>query len=386
MKSDVLVVGASPAGIAAGISAASTGSDVILIDKDLDGMDHPANTLLYGMASRAGLDVEESYVQRSLEGMRIISPSGHSLTITARGCLLDRRKFDEHYLRRAEEVGIRLLKDEALGMQLREGRRLVFARQSQIEAGVVIDASGVPSALASKADMNPMRHPQDVAWAMEAQVRCPGLGEEDHFEYWIGSMAPGWKATFSPGGGDRAALGVFVRGHGRNVQPFFWSFLKRFQEYKSRTYKRIADLEILSINLGGDPIAVLPGELVSDGFMITGGAAGQSGLAYSMRAGAICGAVAGEAALSGDVSGASLNRYVRLWRSELGLEYRIARSCLETLRRLRDEEIDQLVRGLSGKDLLPEGSLYRKALRAGLAVASVRPAVMVDLIRNLVIG
>ena len=66
-----------------------------------------------------------------------------------------------------------------------------------------------------------MRHPEDIAWAMEADIEHPAIGEEMFFQYWIGSMAPGWKATFSPAGGDHATLGVFVRGHGQNVLPFF---------------------------------------------------------------------------------------------------------------------------------------------------------------------
>jgi len=54
-------------------------------------------------------------------------------------------------------------------------------------------------------------------------------------------------------------------------------------------------MKILSVKRGGDPICVLPGEMVSDSLLVTGGAAGQSGLAYGMRAGSICGTVAAEA-------------------------------------------------------------------------------------------
>jgi len=115
-----------------------------------------------------------------------------------------------------------------------------------------------------------MRYPQDIAWAMEAAVEHPGLGEELFFQYWIGSMAPGWKATFSPAGGDKATLGVFVRGHGQDVESFFQGFLKRFKAYKAAQYEDIEDLKILSIKRGGDPIATLPGEIVADSLMVTG--------------------------------------------------------------------------------------------------------------------
>lgn len=74
--------------------------------------------------------------------------------------------------------------------------------------------------------------------------------------------------------------------------------------------------------------------------MVTGGAAGQSGLAYSMRAGTICGSVAGEAVAAGDVSRGSLSQYEKLWKREFYWQYRMGRASLRTLAMMKDEEID----------------------------------------------
>ncbi len=386
MKCDVLVVGASPAGVTAAIKAARAGSEVILLDKDLGNLNHPASTLFEGMASRASLQIEDCYLQKELEGMQIISPSGAAATIPARGFFIDRTKFDDYQLHIAEAARVSILRGKAGDARLHEDHRLVSTDQGDIAAKVVIDASGVESALASGIGLSPMRHPQDIAWAMEADVQHPGLGEEMFFQYWIGSMAPGWKATFSPAGGDRATLGVFVRGHGRNIQPFFRSFLKLFKRHKRPSYKDIEDMKILSLKRGGDPIAVLPGEIESDSFMVAGGAAGQSGMAYGMRAGFICGEVAAQAVASGDVSQKALSRYKQLWNEEFYWEYRMGRAALETLRGMRDDEIDRLVKGLSGKALISEGSFFKKSAYAGLKVAFVRPKTMLDLARNLAKG
>lgn len=386
MNCDVLVVGASPAGIMAAISAAELGSTVVLLDKDLESFRHPANTLFEGMASRAGLAIDSSYVRRSLDGMRIISPGGRAVTISGKGYFLDREKFDRHYLGMAEDRGAILLKGEARDTRLLDGRRSIITGDESIDARVVVDASGIESAIARRSGLSPMRHPEDIAWAMEAVVRHPSLGEEDLFEYWIGSLSPGWKATFSPGGGDMATLGVFVRGHGQNVQPFFRDFLKIFKRYRSARYPGIEDMKILSISRGGDPIATIPGDIVSDGLMVTGGAAGQSGLAYSMRAGAICGKVAAEAVAAGDTSKAYLSRYQRLWRSEFYMEYLTARACLQTIGNMSDRDLDQLTRGLAGKNLLTSGSFYKKLICAGAMTALARPGAIPTLMKNLLEG
>jgi digeranylgeranylglycerophospholipid reductase len=390
VKCDVLVVGASPAGLMAAFSAAQGGAEVILVDRDPAGLDHAANTLFEGMAGPSGVKVEDCYLKKELEGMRILSPSGQGITIPAKGYFIDRKKFDEHYLGLAKSSGVTILVGLAKNSRQEGSGRTVSLEidggEEQIRARMVVDASGVSSSLAHQAGLQPMRHPEDIAWAMEAEVMLPELGEEMFFQYWIGSMAPGWKATFSPAGGDRATLGVFVRGHGQNVQPFFRGFLKIFKAYKKAQYRDIEDLKILFVRRGGDPICVLPGEIVADSLMITGGAAAQSGLAYSMRAGTICGSVAAEAVAARDVSGKALSRYEKLWKREFYWQYRMGRASLQTLAMMKDEEIDRMVRSLSGKTLISPGSFAKKAAYAGAVVALSRPRTALDLAANLMRG
>jgi digeranylgeranylglycerophospholipid reductase len=397
VKCDVLVVGASAAGLMAATSAGDAGASVILLDSDFGSFHHSANTLFEGMASRSGGKVEDCYQQKELEGMRILSPSGEGVTIPAKGYFIDRQKFDQHYLRLAEDAGVITLQGTARSARADGSKRTVaianadssevtLRNEGEISASVVVDASGIGSALSKQAGLRPMRHPEDIAWAMEAEVEHPNLGEEMFFQYWIGSLAPGWKATFSPAGGDRATLGVFVRGHGPDVQPFFRGVLKLFKDYKAMEFRDIEKMKILAVRRGGDPIAVLPGEIVADSFMVTGGAAGQSGLAYGMRAGQICGEVAARAAAAGDVSRKALFGYERLWKSEFYWEYRLGRAALETLMGLKDREIDRLVRGLSGRYLISGGPLPKKIAHSGAKVALVRPRTILELAWNLAKG
>jgi len=356
------------------------------LDRDLAGLDHAANTLFEGMACVSGVKVEDCYLKKELEGMHILSPCGLGVAIPSRGYFIDRKKFDEHYLSLAQSSGVTLLAAAAKKTRPEGSRRTVFFNEDEIEARVVVDASGVSSGLARQAGLEPMRHVEDIAWAMEADVEHPALGEEMFFQYWIGSMAPGWKATFSPAGGDRATLGVFVRGHGQNVQPFFRDFLKRFKAYKAPQYRDIEEMKILSVRRGGDPICVMPGEIVADSMMVTGGAAGQSGLAYSMRAGTICGSVAAEALAAGDVSRQGLSHYEKLWNREFYWQYRMGRASLQTLSMMKDEEIDRLLHGLSGKRLISEGSFAKKAGYAAAIVLLHRPRTVLDLAVNLMRG
>lgn len=386
MNCDVLVVGASPSGIAAATAAARSGAEVILLDRNMGGsFDHPANTFFDGMFRRAGLAVEREYVLHDLEGMRIISPGGCAVEIPAAGRFIDRARFDALYLERAEGAGVELLRGEAKSAPLAGAGRRVKTDSGDIGARVVIDASGVDGAIARKEGLAPLRHPEDVAWAAEAVVELAGLGEEKRFEYFLGSVSPGWKATFSPGGGDLATLGVFVRGHGRDVRPFLDRFVETFKKYKSAEYDA-REMKVVSINRGGDAIAALPGEIVADSLMATGAAAGMSGIAYAIRAGTMAGEVASGAVESGDLSKKGLSGYARRWRREFGLEYRMGRASLLTLGGMADEEIDRLALGLAKRDLHPSGSFARKGLSAGIALTRARPRTIPALVRSLLQG
>lgn len=170
MKCDVLVVGASPAGLMAAISAAKGGAGVVLMDRDLAGLDHAANTLFEGMAAASGVKVEDCYLKKELDGMRILSPSGQGASIPAKGYFIDRKKFDEHYLRLAQSSGVTMLAAIAKKSRLDGSRRIVFSDEEEIEAKIVVDASGVVSHLAYGAGLVPMRHAEDIAWAMEADI------------------------------------------------------------------------------------------------------------------------------------------------------------------------------------------------------------------------
>ena len=174
---DVLVVGASSAGLMAAISAAESGADVILIDPNPDGSEHAANTLFEGMAKASKIDIEDCYIKNELEGMKIISPSGRAACIAARGFFLDRQKFDRHYRGLAQKAGVAILPGTVTAARLQGSRRVVSLdgrtsdEEKRIDARVVIDASGVPSTFArQEAGLQTMRHREDIAWAMEADI------------------------------------------------------------------------------------------------------------------------------------------------------------------------------------------------------------------------
>lgn len=376
-NSDIVVIGASPAGVMAARSAALQGASVTLLERkeDMGHPPHPANTFFKFMMDRNCEPILDEYVLNRLQGMKIISPGGIIIEIETPGYYIDRQRFDRHYRDELLKAGVIVLTGmEALSVMRAGSQFKVSTSDGILIPKLVIAADGIESKTAARMGLKTTRYPGDIAWAVEAKVRAPGIGEPDMFEYYIGAHSPGWKSTYSPAGGDLATLGVYVRRYGRDVSAFFDRWLERFAKLKGYG---MDDIEIIDTYTGGDPIATVPHQLVADGFMVAGGAAGQSGIGYSMRAGQICGDVAAVAVAEGDVTAGRLREYAKRWRREFASEYWMGRMGLELVRKMTNEEIDTVVSVFAGRDLSSlKGMPLVQAAKVGLFIARHKPAAL----------
>ncbi len=391
MDTDILVIGASPAGVSAATRAAKSGASVMLVDKakkdDVNTLPHPANTFFKFMFDRAGEQVVPDYVKHYLTGMKIVSPAGHTVEIKTPGYSIDRKLFDQYYMDRAKSVGV----ESKMGVEVTGVERIhgsgtggdygkdkgktgfaVITNAGEITASVLVVADGIESNTARLLGMDAIRYPQDIAWAVEAEIEAEGIGQCDMFEYYLGDHAPGWKSTYSPFGGNRATLGLFARRQGRDVSKRFDAWFKHFCDMKGLT-----DVTIIGKRIGGDPIATIPKDIVADGIMITGGAAGQSGIGYGMRAGQMCGDVAAKAIAIGDVSQKALLEYRTRWNREFRTEYWLGRIALEAMRKMNNNEIDRLAMPFVGANLdLLKGGPLKQAILSGLLILRRKPTAM----------
>jgi len=377
MDADIIVIGASPAGLMAARNASRKGCNVIVIDKkEATGVPpHPANTFFKGMFDRAGEVVDPSYVIKTLKGAHIVAPSGREVIFEGEAYFLDRKKFDEFYSKQTADSGV----DIRMGIEafnvLKNGDTFVISTtDGKLKCKLVIVSDGINSKIAGLLGMKSLKYPQDIAWALEAEVEADGIGEPDMFEYYVGNHAPGWKSTYSPCGGNRATLGMYVRRNGRDVSDFFDAWVEKFKKLKG-----IDELKFISKSVGGDPIVAIPNEIIIDGVMLTGGSAGQSGIGYGMHAGQMCGDVAADAIAKGDVSKKALSEYRKLWNAAYRTEYYLGRFALESLRKMTDKEIDDLMKVFEGEDLtVLGGTPFNQTVQVSKMILKKNPSAILS--------
>lgn len=373
MDADIIVIGASPAGLMAARNACEKGSSVLLLEKkeEIGNPPHPANSFFKGMLDKCGEVADPSYVVHYLKGMQIISPSGRIVEVETPGYAIDKTKFDRFYAEKIMKTGVDLRKGIEVHDIIRDGEKFsVNTSDGVFRSKLVIISDGINSKMASILGLNTMKHPEDIAWGIELEVRAPDLGKPKMFEYYIGNHAPGWKTTYSPRGGDNAAIGAYVRRCGKDATPYLNAWVEKFKKLKG-----LEELEILRTLSGGDPIVTLPNEYITDGIMVVGGAAGQSGIGYAMRAGQICGDVAADAIGKGDVSKNALSEYRKIWEKEFRAEHYLGRIGLETLRKMTDREIDEMVAVFEKEDLsFIHGSSVEQAMQVFAFILKKKPS------------
>lgn len=105
-----------------------------------------------------------------------------------------------------------------------------------------------------------------------------------------------------------------------------------------------------------------------------------------MRAGQICGDVASDAVKNGDVSKKALSAYRKTWEKEFKTEHYLGRIGLETLRKMTDREIDEMISVFEGEDLsFIHGSSVEQAMHVFAFMLRKKPSAILKyraLLRN----
>ncbi len=313
---DVVVVGAGPAGSAAAHAAASAGARTLM----LDACDFPRYKTcgggLIGVSSRCLAGIEGIPVRDEITAVSFSKYGGRSVLRTSQRAsmrMVNRADFDNHLLRRAIDAGATFFpRARVTSLEEQDDFVLVTAAGQQHRAHVVVGADGSAGRTA--------RH-------VGVEYAVTDLGLE--VELAAGELRDVWR--------HRVHLDW-----GRLPASYGWVFPKddiltvgviaeRGRPEETRAY-----LDALVAGLGLDDLQVLKdsghltrcradGSPLSRGrVLVAGDAAGllepwtREGISFALRSGAL----AGECAASGDLTG-----YATLIEAELGEEMRAGFAC-----------------------------------------------------------
>ena len=290
MEVDVLIVGAGPAGSTTARYCAEQGQDVVMIDRRSEvgypvqcGELLPHTEEMYSIFPKS-IDLEELFdIDRSLVAgespiVELISPGGRSYRIPFRSHILDRRSFDKHLVRLAEERGARLMSGVSFLSMASDGT--VNTSSGPIRPRVVVGADGPNSRVARAVGLErPKLSYPAITCATDST-----FGNE--VRMYFGKVAPGGYAWVIPK--QRGAnMGVGVNPRVCSDRPT--ALLRRFASS--------LDVEVRDETLGFVPMSGPSRRSVAGRVLLVGDSAGHTmasnggGIPTAMIAGRMAGMV-----------------------------------------------------------------------------------------------
>ncbi|HEV2166024.1 MAG TPA: NAD(P)/FAD-dependent oxidoreductase [Thermoplasmata archaeon] len=362
LRTDVLVVGAGPAGSMTAKWAAKSGARVLMIEKRQE----------IGSPVRCGEGMSKDWLKEvgikpgkwvnlEVEGARIFSPSERVLEINERnagnevGYVVERDGFDKALAIDAANAGAEIRLKTAATQVLKEGGKVVGVRAKQfgepfeIRASVTIGADGFESQVGRWAGLPTNLALKDMDSCLQyrmTDVDC----DVRYCDFYLGQVAPGGYVWIFPKDTGLANVGIGVQLSKIRGMAEARQYLDAWIA-KHPAYSKGKTIDVVG---GGVSIAPPIRQAAADGIMLVGDAARMidpltgGGIANGCIAGKICGEVAAEAALAKTPTKEFFQKYEKGWRARL--EEKLYRNWLakEKLCTLSDETFDKLVGALEG--------------------------------------
>ena len=373
IQTDVVIVGAGPAGSLCAKYLAQSGVDVLVVEKKQE----------IGVPKRCGEAVDFSVFQKvdvkphllwlihRLYNAVLYAPNENCVKFGARtqmesGCIIERKVFEKHLAKDAILAGAKYwLKTTALRV-LKEKDCVQgvvvehMGTEKKIKAKITVAADGVDSKIAKSAGL-------DTANPLKSYMSCfqyemaglSNIDEEAIHLYYGNTIAPGGYLWIFPKGNSLANVGVGINvltSRGKSAKHHLDSFI----EDHPLIFNGASAVEI---NSGGVPVHQTIETLASNGLMIIGDAAQLvnpvtgGGIDLAMLSGKLAAEVAVDALHKNDVGKKSLGTYQTKWEHKFGKKYKKMYRLQKFMENLTDDDLNRLAEILTSKNLqeLAEG-------------------------------
>ncbi len=358
---DILVIGGGPAGLMAARKTARKGVKTLLVEKESQfGLKVCGEAVSADALAEAEISPWESSIcGREINRVLVYPPQEEKKVEISAGAIgysggyiLNKMAFLEEMGRSALQEGTEIWMAAVPNQLVRHDGlfrcTIDIAKGVQlVEAKVVIGCDGMNS-LVARTFFNRKGY-RRISCLQYEMANCH-LADPTRLEIFLGSnVAPGGYLWIFPKGEGLANVGIGTQGvpARKCLDKFIDAHPRRFQK-----------AQVLSMGAAPVPIGGQIEELVQDGLMLCGDAAGQvipltgAGIHSAIAAGRMAGQVAAEALIEGDISRKRLSIYPEQFNETWGKRIADSLKAEQLIVKLSDQELNQLADIFTGQDIV----------------------------------
>jgi digeranylgeranylglycerophospholipid reductase len=347
---DVIIIGAGPGGLYAGLLLAQKGFRVsILEEHEIPGEPVHCTGVLSADAFNE-YDLPRNAILNGLTSVSFFSPSGRTVRYSPErleAVVIDRNVFDRALCVAAEDNGVRVIRGKkAVGVQAERHHISIDTGDQTFQARACILACGANYALQRRLGLG-----FPTAFLRSAQVELPCSNTGDVELYFGVNVAPrgfGWAVPIRRGSASFVRVGLMCN---RNAERHFYRLLHRIAEEWDVEVNAKPRLRML-------PLAPIQ-RTCSDRLIVIGDAAGLvkpttgGGIYFSVVSAGIAADVLAAALENNQLQSESLSDYETRWKSKLGDELEAQLTFRRMTDRLDDEQIEKFFRLAQTDGIIP---------------------------------
>lgn len=319
LDSDVIVIGAGPAGSTVARTIANHGFEVILVEKD----NYPGETnICAGGVTKSiikEIGLRSDVISKEIVGEKHHYPWGLKTSPLVHATV-DRRVFDRSIADKAVEEGVKLMTDTLIkDISIKNNRVHAISESCSIESKLVVFADG-PNTMAYRKFGIGFKPDSDKTIV---SVACEVAWEDnplDHYEFYYGHDISPWGYGWAFPKRDTVNIGV-----GCLYSKLDYDIIDSLN-YLLKTYSLTQGIfkEKKIVRLGSALIPIAPAERIfGSNALVAGDAAGMvdpitgGGIIPAINGGKLAGKVSIMALEEKDYSSSFLSQYQRLWHNSL---------------------------------------------------------------------
>ncbi len=356
---DVVIIGAGPAGTCCAKKLAEEGLSVKVYDKraEIGAPKRCGEGLSEASQNFVGTIPDRCIAQR-MKGARLYAPNGRYLDaiLTEGGFVLERKVFDKWLAEEAVKAGAQVQAGTFVSKLVKDDRGFYTGVKGDFmgnpfeeKARIVVCATGAESPIRNQV-LGVYSKANLIDSCIQYEMTNVDMVQDMIHIYLSSVLAPRGYVWVFPKGEHRANVGLGIIPQDKKPGEYMQLFLKEHPE--------IAKGSILEVNGGCVPVGGMVKDMVQNGFVLCGEAANHvnpihgGGIKEAVISGQMAADIIAQCLKKNDVSKQALSKFNEVWWEERGNHLTRVEKLRETLEKLSDQDLNDLVDALKPEDII----------------------------------